>query len=320
MTTCVSTAPLPSLPGSAIPTLCVYNPSHTHVAVSNGSQVVVTSIREGLVEYPDDGFAGTASTSGAVVLDEYTTRSHGRVTGICFLDGHHGFVLACGTETGGVMVCGVGVGVGEVIRYSTSGVVCMERVGGVHSTMVAVGYADGLVRIFACGSVGLRLHSVLQSPAGVAAGCVGGSEGVAEGGGVLLVGYSGQSGSFLRGYRYDVRRYRWEDESLGIDVCGGEGRGRISAISWAPLMGRGEALVAVAVGQVVRLYGLKGEVGVSVDVREVAELDCGAEVVGVGWNLVGTWLAVSTVKNEVSMWRADLAGEWRAFNRIVGQG
>lgn len=137
----------------------------------------------------------------------------------------------------------------------------------------------------------------------------------------MLVGYvtgnAPSSKSHLRAYCYNAHHFCWEDVSLGIDVgCAGHPGSQIAAIAWAPLAGRNEELVAVAVGSVVKLYGLRGSLS-DVRVEDVGTLVHTAAVWQVKMNMTGTWLAASTDDNEVCMWRPDLAGEWVLLNRIV---
>ena len=105
--------------------------------------------------------------------------------------------------------------------------------------------------------------------------------------------------------------------ALGIDASGvGPPGSQIAAIAWAPLSGRNEELIAVAVGSIVKLYGLRGALS-DVRVAELGTLEHSAAVWQVKMNMTGTWLAASTDDNEVCMWRPDLAGDWVLQNKIV---
>ena len=50
----------------------------------------------------------------------------------------------------------------------------------------------------------------------------------------------------------------------------------------------------------------------------VAELSAGSGVRQVKWNGLGSWLAVSTDKGEVQLWRSDLGGSWSRLTSILG--
>lgn len=91
--------------------------------------------------------------------------------------------------------------------------------------------------------------------------------------------------------------------------------GSISAVAWAPRLGRPYDLIAVASGNRVVLWSLTGAVD-AIKVDRVAVLDHDHDVWQLGWNMLGNWLAASTEGGEVCMWRPDLAGEWLLLNKI----
>lgn len=356
------------LPLDGPPTVCAYNASKTRVAITDGSRLMVRSTAGDAQAVPSSSPPSDRDVSTSLV----DTSAHGAITSMCWIGTGQGHVIVCGTEKGVVMVYSEGknerVGisnagyamVGEMKRYSTSAVVFVERVdtqagpsrsssGSARSvgssappssssvpssTLVAVGYRDGLVRLFECSGMDdgavLRLHSVIQCPVdGTAtrAVCLASSSFSSFSSFedsktlVMLVGYvtgnAPSSKSHLRAYCYNAHHFCWEDVSLGIDVgCAGHPGSQIAAIAWAPLAGRNEELVAVAVGSVVKLYGLRGSLS-DVRVEDVGTLVHTAAVWQVKMNMTGTWLAASTDDNEVCMWRPDLAGEWVLLNRIV---
>ena len=359
------------LPLDGPPTVCAYNPSKTRVAITDGSRLMIRSTA---------GDALAASSSPLCDRDVSTslvdTSALGAITSMCWIGDGQGHVIVCGTEKGVVMlysegknervgVSNAGYGmVGEVKRYSSSAVVCVERVDiragmcmpnpsstalsappPAPSTLVAVGYRDGVVRVFECtgmddGTV-LKLHSVIQCPVDgtrTQVACMASSSfscplpaptapNASAGDSrtlVLLVGYVKGSApsptipeSLLRAYHYNARHFCWEDVALGIDAGGvGPPGSQIAAIAWAPLSGRDEELIAVAVGPIVKLYGLRGALS-DVRVAELGTLEHSAAVWQVKMNMTGTWLAASTDDNEVCMWRPDLAGDWVLQNKIV---
>ena len=205
--------------------------------------------------------------------------------------------------------------------------------------MVAVGYRDGCVRVFAVcenekenekekeennsnENEGLRLHSVIQCPeAGLAVACLGVKPVADDGLVVVLVGYGGELGRRkLVGYWYDEKRFRWERQA-GLGGLGGlgglDGALEIADIAWSPLMGRETERVAVAVGTDVVVYGLGGSVD-GISVSEPERLRHADQVCQVRWNSTGTWLAASTRGNEGCLWRPDLSGQWRMLNVVTG--
>ena len=91
----------------------------------------------------------------------------------------------------------------------------------------------------------------------------------------------------------------------------------ISAVAWAPTLGRPKELIAVAAGPRVVLWALAGAAD-ALAAQRVAVLDHSHDVWQLGWNLAGNWLAASTEGGEVCMWRPDLAGEWLLLNTIKG--
>jgi hypothetical protein len=361
------------LPLDGPPTVCAYNPSKTRVAITDGSRLMIRSTA-------GDALAASSPPSDRDVSTSLIdTSAHGAITSMCWIGVGQGHVIVCGTEKGVVMAYSEGknerVGisnaeygmVGEMKRYSSNAVVCVERVDTrtsmsrpssssiqalastattsiPASTLVAVGYRDGVVRLFECtgmdDDVVLRLHSVIQCPvdgdttqtaciasssfsSSLPSPSVPASSTSAEDSTtlVLLIGYvtgfAHSSESLLRAYRYNACHFYWEDVALGIDVAGvGPPGSQIAAIAWAPLVGRNEELVAVAVGSVVKLYGLRGALS-DVRVEEMGTLEHTAAVWQVKMNMTGTWLAASTDGNEVCMWRPDLAGDWVLLNRIV---
>jgi WD40 repeat protein len=359
------------LPLDGPPTVCAYNPSKTRVAITDGSRLMIRSTA---------GDALAASSSPLCDRDVSTslvdTSALGAITSMCWIGDGQGHVIVCGTEKGVVMlysegknervgVSNAGYGmVGEMKRYSSSAVVCVERVDiragmcmpnpsstalsappPAPSTLVAVGYRDGVVRVFECTGMddgaALKLHSVIQCPVdgtGTQVACMASSSfscplpaptapNASAGDSrtlVLLVGYVKGSAppptipeSLLRAYHYNARHFCWEDVALGIDAGGvGPPGSQIAAIAWAPLSGRNEELIAVAVGPIVKLYGLRGALS-DVRVAELGTLEHSAAVWQVKMNMTGTWLAASTDDNEVCMWRPDLAGDWVLQNKIV---
>ena len=354
-------------PLEGVPTVCAYNPTKTRVAITDGSRLMIRATSDAASDgYPTSSSLPSDCDVSTSIVD---TVSYGAITSMCWAGEGQGHVIVCGTEKGVIMmysegknermgISNAGYGmVGEVARYSTSAVVCIERVDGImgnkrsaaviqgapatpstvaSSTLVAVGHKDGVVRLYECSALDdssmLRLHSVIQCPVdGVMtrAACIASSvspPSPAHAGDtstiVLLVGYvagsDAASKSLLRAYQYDACHFTWEEIELGIDLDdSGAPGGPIASIAWAPLMGRDDDLIAVAVGTAVKLYSMRGALS-NVVVKEVATLSHPAAVWQVKVNMTGTWLAASTDNNEVCLWRPDLTGEWVLLNTIRG--
>ena len=116
---------------------------------------------------------------------------------------------------------------------------------------------------------------------------------------------------------------RWEKvQKLNLSqdstIDGTNQRG-ISAVAWAPRLGRPCDLIAVASGPRVILWSLTGAVD-ALEVERIAVLDHEHDVWQLGWNMLGNWLAASTEGGEVCMWRPDLSGEWLLLNKITSSG
>lgn len=240
-----------------------------------------------------------------------------------------------------------------VLRYSTSSVTCLKAgapalsVGG--GPVFAVGYADGSIRMFEYsggGAVGIgwsgrtpvhsngakegnneadwSVHSVISCPVQSCRGCMCmdikyGREDVI----VLIAGYTGCQ--IPQMYAYHAMSFMWRHVNIDMgeyqqeieDVCNGEEKG-VDAVSWAPLMGRQEDLIAVATGSDVTLLSVSGPLDTMMTVERVAVLKHETDVWQLGWNVTGTWLAASTDSNMVCLWRPDLGGEWKLLHTIEG--
>ena len=108
---------------------------------------------------------------------------------------------------------------------------------------------------------------------------------------------------------------------------GGEGGAAelpVSAIHWAPRLGRPHELIAVASGSEVALWSLAGP-------ADAPTATCSATLPhdGSAWRVefdsFGTWLAVGVEGDggapaRVCLWRPNLAGEWVAAGDIAGGG
>lgn len=88
-------------------------------------------------------------------------------------------------------------------------------------------------------------------------------------------------------------------------------------MAWAPVLGRSQETVAVAAGAEVTLCTLRGPVD-ALEVEAGAVLAQRAPVWQLEWNLLGSWLAVSTEAGQVALWRPDFSGEWLLCNTIDG--
>lgn len=117
-------------------------------------------------------------------------------------------------------------------------------------------------------------------------------------------------------WMFQEQLLRWERATrLGPDDTAS--KDPVSAVAWAPRLGRPFELIAVAAGRFVTLWSLVGAVN-ALQVESVAVLEHDENVWQLGWNMMGTWLAASTDGGEVCLWRPDLSGEWQLFNKITG--
>jgi WD40 repeat protein len=139
---------------------------------------------------------------------------------------------------------------------------------------------------------------------------------------LLAVGSSGEGYGEIWMFREQL--LRWEQvqqlklphDSNSMDDTDGNA---ITAVAWAPRLGRPYDLVAIAAGRRVTLWSLFGAVD-ALEIERIASLDHDHDVWQLGWNMLGNWLAASTEGGEVCMWRPDLAGEWLLLNKITGGG
>ncbi len=91
----------------------------------------------------------------------------------------------------------------------------------------------------------------------------------------------------------------------------------VAHVAWAPAVGRPCDIAAVAAGPIVLLWEVQG-VADAPYCHQLARLQHAASVWQLEWHVLGSWLAVSTEKGEMCMWRPDLSGEWLLLSRIVG--
>lgn len=133
---------------------------------------------------------------------------------------------------------------------------------------------------------------------------------------LLAVGTSAGTAHVLMFHQAFMRWYHVADLEDGNDGDEHARNKEVSAIAWAPTLGRPIDIIAVATGTRVVLWSLGGDAD-SPTVKRLTVLDHGDEVWQLEWNMTGTWLAASTEAGEVCMWRPDLAGEWVQWNKIV---
>ncbi|KFM28407.1 Nucleoporin seh1-A [Auxenochlorella protothecoides] len=92
----------------------------------------------------------------------------------------------------------------------------------------------------------------------------------------------------------------------------------VTSAAWGPALGRAHETVATASGSVVTLCTLRGTID-ALEVRRSAVLPHDSPVWQVGWNPLGTWLACSTQRGQVCLWRPDFGGEWQLCNVVAGE-
>jgi nucleoporin SEH1 len=111
-------------------------------------------------------------------------------------------------------------------------------------------------------------------------------------------------GAAIWGYHPEARR--WVKVCV---LCGGHAMD----VDWAPNIGRGYHLIAVASGDgIVRIFKVKiNAQDASAEVTVAAELKAHkGEVWRVSWNLTGTILASSGDDGKVLLWKCAFKGEW----------
>lgn len=315
------------------PSVVAYNVTSTLIAVSDGRRIVI----RGTLRPEDKACVSTYVEERDVSVVEVPSNA-GLVSTLCWVGPGH--VLCCGTDTGVVLVYGeppkklhrqgeedIQYEEWSMLRYSTAGVVCMERCPETMSMdggpVLSVGYRDGVVRLFEqsnllCGE--WSVHSVIDANGLKGCTCLSwkdqesydNDDGVSVPP-VVAIGYEGSSMPQL--YYYDKKTFRWH--SVYID--GGRREGSMSAVSWAPLLGRSHDLIASASGSEVTIWSLAGPLDSIDSLEVVATLPHDSSVWQLGWNMFGNWLAASTNNNMVCLWRPDLAGEWIMLNTITGK-
>lgn len=91
----------------------------------------------------------------------------------------------------------------------------------------------------------------------------------------------------------------------------------ITGVHWAPHLSRPQELVAVSHGSIVDVFGLQGESSTP-GTELLATLSHGAGVWKLEFNQWGTCLAVATEDASVTVWRANLVGDWDVMCVVQG--
>lgn len=182
---------------------------------------------------------------------------------------------------------------------------------------LAVAYADGFVRCFQASSLlaptTWELHNLFQVGSGRAATSLSWRQPEPNVLPLLLVG-TATAGAQI--WMYQERLMSWTQAATLGSLQDYEGN-PVADVAWAPAVGRPCDIAAVAAGPVVLLWQVQG-VADAPQYHQLARLQHAASVSRLEWHLLSSWLAVSTEKGEVCMWRPDLSGEWLLLSRIVG--
>ena len=293
-----------------------YNIPHTQMAVIDQNGEVSTWQRDG--------------QSRDWIVDSNWHPDGLGITCICWAAPEFGYVLCAGTAEGIVCIWAQTPNgewtkrahIAAASRAATHACFAPRQMG----PIAAVAFADGSVRTFiansplnattwdphsllqlnhtsgACTSLSWREYDPILPP-------------------LLVVGTSAGTAEV---WTFQEQFLRWEkatqlNSSADNNGASTENKAPVSAVAWAPRLGRPFELIAVAAGQFVTLWSLVGAVD-SLQVERVAVLEHESDVWQLGWNMMGTWLAASTEGGEVCLWRPDLSGEWQLFNKIIGGG
>jgi hypothetical protein len=91
----------------------------------------------------------------------------------------------------------------------------------------------------------------------------------------------------------------------------------VTALHIAPCLGRKEDLIAVAHGACVDVFSVSGDT-TALRVDRIASLPHAAAVWKAEWSIMGTYLAVSSDEQLVSLWQMDLRGQFSVTGVIKG--
>lgn len=308
MTTRVSTTPLD------VELLHVaYNITHTHMVGVDRSGEVVTWQRE--------------PCSGTWVAAVSLPSNGAALTCICWAAPDFGNVVCGGTADGSIFIWAQAPGgpwtcradIKASSKAATAACFAPVQLG----PLVAVTFADGYVRTFLASSPldseSWDLHSELQ-----VGRCAGGATSLSwrepQDPSLPPLLAVGTATGAVEIWMYSQQLLRWEHVlRLGNTPTPDSSDYPITALAWAPTLGRPVDLIAVASGRRVEVRSLRGAVD-AMEVDTVAVLEHDHSVWKLGWNIFGTWLACSTEGGEICMWRPDLAGEWLLLNKIIGGG
>ncbi|KAG7673743.1 hypothetical protein Ndes2437B_g01908 [Nannochloris sp. 'desiccata'] len=296
-----------------------YNIPHTLMAVVDHSGTISTWQRDGQSR---EWIPGPAWTSGGLAINC-----------ICWAPPEFGNILCTGTGQGTVLVWAqTSHGQWEKrahIPASTHAALDACFAPRQMGPIVSIAFSDGSVKLFIAASslnaVSWDPHSEFQLDRDAkACTSVSWREFDPALPPLLAIGSAG-GGGCGEVWMFREQLLRWEQvqqlksSSPDMDDDGSNNnQGGISAVAWAPRLGRPYDLIAVASGHRVTLWSLTGAVD-ALEVKRVAVLDHDHDVWQLGWNMLGNWLAASTDGGEVCMWRPDLAGEWLQKNLIISR-
>jgi hypothetical protein len=291
-----------------------YNIPHTSMAVVDHSGAISTWQRDGQSR---EWIPGPAWTSEGLAI-----------TCICWAPPEYGNILCAGTGQGIVLVWAQDPNGNwnerAHIPTSTHSALYACFAPRQMGPIVSLAFADGSVKLFIASAPLNALswdpHSAIQLDREVQA-CT--SLSWREFDPVLppLLALGTEAGGAAEIWMFREQLLRWEqvhqlNSSQNSMDDNNTNQQSISAVAWAPRLGRPYDIIAIASGSRVVLWSLVGAVD-SFEVERMAVLDHDHDVWQLGWNMLGNWLAASTEGGEVCMWRPDLSGEWLLLNKII---
>ena len=255
------------------------------------------------------------------------------VTCMCMAGPEFGNVICIGTLQGVVCFWSERPGEGtwtcrSRLAPATKAATAAEFAPSCHGPLVAVTFDDGCVRTFLASDVmdadrwDLHAEFRISTSKLVSARSLSWRKGSEDNPlpPMLCVGHSSGEASL---WIFREQFLRWEctanlGNSQADDNTLDEEVASVADVAWAPPLGRSFDLIAVAQGQNVMLWELRGSSCHPI-CKQIEVIKHDHSVWQLDWNWLGTWLGASTEGGEVWMWRPDFTGAWACQNKICGE-